>query len=623
MNFLYPAFLVGGLAVAIPIALHFLRRDVAPEVPFSAVRLLQRSPVARSKRRQLRDLLLLAARVAALLLLAAAFARPYIAGASGSSMLRIVAIDRSFSMGAPGRFAHALDLARRAIDDASAGERVALVAFDDSADLLAPPGPASAAKAALENVRAGFGGTRYRAVFAKAAELAGADSGRMILISDLQRAGWEREQRAVLPDALALELEDVGPPPANLSLEAIRVDSDQVVASIHNSGAGARTGRVRVERDGRIAATADYNATPEGTTEVPIRYKAPATGSITVVLDDQQGFAADNARYVVLDPAGHSTILVVTSGGNDSGLYVARVLGATRDRGNDEQRVEAQVVSSEAVAREQDGRRVELAKCSTVILLSTRGLERRAWDSLAAFVRSGGGLVVAAAPDVDPAVLSSIFNWRPALVADPAPPGQDVALSPTDVRHPIFRPFGTLTANLGQVRFERTWRVKSDGWEVVARFTDGSPALLERREDRGRVLLFASDLDRRWNDFPLHPAFVPFTLETLRYAAGAPDHGRDYVVGASPAPAEADARPGIYRASGDGRAVAVNVDTRESDGAAMPPTEFAAMVEHVSRTTTAGPDPRAQQVEARQSYWQYGLLLMMAALVAESLVGRR
>jgi hypothetical protein len=31
---------------------------------------------------------------------------------------------------------------------------------------------------------------------------------------------------------------------------------------------------------------------------------------------------------------------------------------------------------------------------------------------------------------------------------------------------------------------------------------------------------------------------------------------------------------------------------------------------------------RAMQVEARQGFWQYGLLLMLAALVAESFVGR-
>jgi hypothetical protein len=33
-------------------------------------------------------------------------------------------------------------------------------------------------------------------------------------------------------------------------------------------------------------------------------------------------------------------------------------------------------------------------------------------------------------------------------------------------------------------------------------------------------------------------------------------------------------------------------------------------------------DARARQIEARQHYWQYGLLLMLAALVAESFVGR-
>src|SRR4029450_7879534 len=135
MNFLYPAFLIGALAVAVPIVLHFLRREVAPEVPFSAVRLLHRSPVARSRRRRLRDLLLLAARVIALLLLAAAFARPYIIGAASTSAVRVVAIDRSFSMDAPGRFQRALDLARRSIDDASAGERGAVVAFDDHAEV--------------------------------------------------------------------------------------------------------------------------------------------------------------------------------------------------------------------------------------------------------------------------------------------------------------------------------------------------------------------------------------------------------------------------------------------------------------------------------------------------------
>jgi hypothetical protein len=609
MSFLYPAFLLGALTVTIPIVLHFLRRDVAPEVPFSAVRLLRRSPVARSRRRTLRDLLLLAARIAALLLLATAFARPYIAGASGSSTVRIVAIDRSFSMGTPGRFAHALELARRAVDEAGPGERVAIVGFDDRADAIAPPGPAAAARAALVGLEPGFGATRYEAVLAKAAEIAGGDSGRLIVVTDLQRAGWEGEHRAVLPAGLALDVRDVGAPPDNLSVTGLRTASDRVVASIRNAGREPRRGQVRVERDGRAVASAPYVAPPDSTTDVPIAYRVPENGSIAVSVDDAEGFVADNTRFAVLEPAAHQAALLVTSGAADSGFFVARALAATADR--DDQRIDARIVASTSFGRE------ELGKYSAVVMLSTRGLERRAWESFAAFTRSGGGLLIAGSPDVEAVVVSTMFNWHPAMAGTET--ASAVALSATDLRHPIFRPFGSLAANLGQVHFDRAWRLNADGWDVAARFTDGSPALLERREGQGRVVLFASDFDRRWNDFPLHPVFVPFALEAVRYVSGARDRGRDYLVGASPEGSRA--RPGVYRAKADGRAIAVNIDTRESASAVVRPDEFAAMVERVS-PVSAATTVRAQQIEAAQNYWQYGLLLMLAALIAESFVGR-
>jgi hypothetical protein len=210
-----------------------------------------------------------------------------------------------------------------------------------------------------------------------------------------------------------------------------------------------------------------------------------------------------------------------------------------------------------------------------------------------------------------------MFNWHPAMAGTEI--ASAIAVSATDLRHPIFRPFGSLAANLGQVHFDRAWRLNADGWDVAARFTDGSPALLERREGQGRVVVFASDFDRRWNDFPLHPAFVPFAIESVRYVSGARDRGRDYLVGVSPD--GSDARPGVYRAKADGRAIAVNVDTRESATAVVPPDEFVAMVERVS-PVSAATGARAQQIEARQNYWQYGLLLMLATLIAESFVGR-
>lgn len=616
MRFLYPAFLVGAIAVAIPVVLHFLRRDIAPEIRFSAVRLLERSPVARSRRRRLRDLLLLAARAAALLLLAGAFARPYVAGASAAASIRIVALDRSFSMGAPGRFERGLELARQAIADAGSTERVALVAFDEAVVVVAEPGLPAEAETALKNVRPGFAATNYPAVFAKAAELAGDAAGRLIIVTDLQRSGWRGEQQGVLPAGLELEVRDAGALSGNVAVTAVRPTASAIIASIQNTGPNARRGEARVERDGRITASAPYSVAAAATIDVEIPYRVPATGSIAVSIADDGGIPADDRRFAILDPAPHPTVLLVTSGANESGFYVAHALAATSDEAA--ARLDARSVASASLSREMEARTVDLAGVSAVVLLSTRGLERRAWESLAAFVRTGGGLLIAGSPDVDPAVISSMFDWQPALdVAAAAVDG--AALSPTDVRHPIFRPFGALTANLGQVRFERAWRIKGAGWNVVGRFTDGSPAMLERSEGSGRVLLFASDIDGRWNDFPRHPVFVPFALETLRYAAADRDRGREYVIGTEPT--GTGPQPGIYRTA-DGRTVALNVDSRESATAALDAAAFQRMVERVKPAGGSVIDLRAQQVEGRQRYWQYGLLLMLAALVAESFVGR-
>ena len=56
---------------------------------------------------------------------------------------------------------------------------------------------------------------------------------------------------------------------------------------------------------------------------------------------------------------------------------------------------------------------------------------------------------------------------------------------------------------------------------VVARLTDHTPLLLDKKIGEGRVLLFTSGLDNLTNDFPLHPAFVAFVEQTARYLSGA------------------------------------------------------------------------------------------------------
>jgi hypothetical protein len=618
MSFLYPAFLIGAVAIAVPIVLHLLRREVAPEVPFTAVRLLQRSPVERVHRRRLRDLLLLAARVIALVLLAASFARPYLQGAA-PARVRLVAIDRSYSMGGPDRFDRARSMARSAIEDATAGERVALMAFDDRAEVLAEPGGKAEARAALEGVRPGFGGTRYRAVFDKALEVAGGAIGHLVLITDLQSSGWERDVSAALPAGWQMEVMDVGAVAANLTVAAATVEPNRVVASIRNAGPTARTGRVRLELDARPVAGADFNIRPGETASVPIAWRPPATGALAVAIDDASGLEADNTRYLVLGARGASRVLVL-AGGAQSGLYLTRALETSAGESKGDASLEERYIDVEVTtgARLSSMGADEMFKYPSVALLSTRGLERRAREALVSHTRGGAGLLIAASPDLDLSVLSTMTDWQPPLSA--AEEGaQPLTLAATDPRHPIFRPFGTLAANLGQVRFPRAWRVAPEGWSVIARFSNGTPALLERSLGEGRVLLFASDLDRQWNDFPLHPSFVPFAIETARYTAGDRRRSRDYAVG--DAPPGAGPGPGVFRTS-DNRVVSVNVDTSEGRLDRNTVQEFSERVERPPVAPGRAAALQARQTEARQSYWQYGLLVMIAALVAESFVGR-
>jgi hypothetical protein len=613
MSFLYPAFLAGAVAIAVPIVLHLLRRSVAPEVPFTAVRLLRRSPVERAERRRLRDLLLLAARIVALLLLAAAFARPYLRGAD-PARLRIVAIDRSYSMGGSGQFARALDLARAAVDKTGSSEQVAIVAFDDRAEVLAMPGGRADARASLDSLTPGFGATRYAAVVQKAAELAAGMTGTLAIVTDLQRAGWERELPPPLPEGWQMEILDAGSAAQNVAVTAVAIQPERIVVSVRNGGSEARSGRVRATLDGRAVADADYSVPPGGDVAIPIAWRPPDTGALAVSIDDPEGLEADNVRYVPLGARGMSKALVVTSEAR-SGLYLSRALETAA---GEERAIGAEVVpTSRLTGMTLD----QMSTYPVLALLSTRGLERRARETLAAYLRGGGGLLVAGGADVEAAVVAALVDWRPpwsAVEQDATP----LTLTATDLRHPIFRPFGALAANLGQVRFDRTWRVSPDGWSIVAQFSNGTPAMLERSLGSGRVLLFASDIDRRWNDFPLHPAFVPFALETVRYIAesGSSRAGsRELTV--AEAPASVGPKPGVHRIA-DGRTVAVNVDAREAMLARLTPEAFDEMIRRTASTAAKPAELQARQAEARQSLWLYGLMVMIAALVAESFVGR-
>lgn len=617
MAFLAPLFLVGLLAAAIPLVLHLFHRRPEPVIEFAAVRYLRRAPADHARRRRLRELVLLALRATALLLLAVAFARPYFDGAAvaGTGGTTVVLVDTSASLSAPGQFERARARAAEAVRAAPATHAVGLVAFGASVDVVAPPSADRAtATAAVAALRPGAGATRYRTALGRAAELLEGRPGRLVVVTDLQESGWEAGHSIGVPEAAEVVIDDIGAPPGNLAVTALRLDGGQAVAVVQNFSSEPVKEQVTFTRDGRPVGAVMVALPANGSVDARIPFVPAGTApqSLAATVGDRAGYAADNARYTIANAVSAPAVLAVTASGQPSeSFFLERaVTVADADRGF---RFVARGGPAFAAMRPGD-----LAAFDVVAILGTRGIDRRGRDLLAGYVRSGGGLLLTAGPDVDPAVLQTVLKdvvhttWSPGRA-------RAVVFAPDDSRHPVFRAFGG-AGTLGDVTFRRTAAVTAPaGAVVVARYSDGTPALVEERVGDGRLLVFASDLNDRWNDFPLQPAFVPFVHELLHYLAAPRARRSEYLVGELPV--AAGRSPGVI--SHAGRSVAVNVDVRESDPRPMTGEAFLAGVERLHEAAASRAGARVREREDGQRLWQIVLLLMAATLAVEGVLGRR
>ena len=629
MSFLAPLFLVGALAAGIPIVLHLLKREPERHVKFSAVKLLRAAPVEHAHKRHLRELLLLALRITALLLLALAFARPFLtsAASAASSRLTVVALDTSMSMSAPGRFDTAHRLAQTALDKA-AGGAAAVIAFADTATVVSQPsGDLAPARAAVDSAKPGAGSTSYRSALNAAASLFRGRRGTLVVVTDLQAGGWDAGDRVTLPASATVEIADVGAAPDNLAVTTVRVDDGRVVASVRNDGAQPRDAHVVLNASGSAGDAS--STTKSGETVVPVAahqsadvsFAIPSGRWATVVVDDDRGIAADNTRYLVLDANSRPSILVVTARGDLSreGFYVHQALVASAD---DNRGYEVEGVAGAELQKWDQPR---FNAHSAVVLLSTRGLDVHGRSLLAEYVKQGGGVLIATGPDVEGAVVQeALGDSRVSML--PPEKARDTpvrTLAPADVRHPLFRELGG-RSSLSLVKFKQLATLRSNGCPTLARFTTGEAALVDCELGAGRALVFASDLDNRWNDFPLHATFVPFVHEAVRYLSGG-RRSSDYLIAQVPpgVPAVPGVAPFTSVQGAAPRLVAVNVDPAESDPARLTADEFQTAVTRLQDGPAENRQVEAKQQEESQHLWQYVLGVMIAMLIVESALAAR
>jgi len=628
VSFLSPLFLLGAMTAAIPIALHLLHREPEVRVRFAAVKLLRHAPVEDARRRRLREWLLLALRVAALVLVAFAFARPFFAtsAAGGSGRVTVIALDTSLSLSAPGQFARAKALAREAIGRAPAGDLVGVLTFADAAHVAATPSTDRAlAVAAVEAASPGFGATHYGVALGAASQMiegGGGSSATIVVVTDLQASGWEAAGHVAVPATSRVQVADVGAPPPNLAVTGTRLQGNRVTATVRNDGARERDAHARLTVDGRAVSEAVASIGPHQSAEIELAGARGDTASVSV--DDDSGVQGDNVRFLVLGNTGLPSVLIVTTNGDltRDAFYLQQALLAAS---SDEASYQVDGVPGAQVGSQDAAR---LQRRAAVVLSSTRGLDARGREMLAGYVRRGGGVLVTAGPDIDGDTVAEILGGAATIAPASARPAESMtrSLSPADVRHPVFQAFGSRAATLGLATFRQVVPIAGQNCQTVAQFTTGEPALIDCGVGGGRALVFASDLDNRGNDFPLHGTFVPFLHEAIRYLAGGRAQGDEYLVG--DAPPGIRPVPGIASVAGPdaqaaARPIAINVDPREADLERVTEQEFQAGVDRLKEAGRVEGQLKASQQEGRQHVWQYLLLLAAAVLATESFVSTR
>ena len=200
MGFLTPLFLIALAGLAIPVLIHLTRQEKGKPLRFPSLMFLKRIPFEETSRRRIRHWLLLVMRLAALALLVAAFARPFVRGGALASVGGpgpeevVILLDRSYSMDLGDNWAQAIAHAKAVAGALRPQDRISLVTFSETPHLLhrSTNDPARVA-ATLDTLRTGSLATRIGpAVKLARSTLAASElpRQRVVVISDFQRTGW-------------------------------------------------------------------------------------------------------------------------------------------------------------------------------------------------------------------------------------------------------------------------------------------------------------------------------------------------------------------------------------------------------------------------------------------------
>jgi len=648
VSFLFPLYLLGAAAIAVPILLHLRRRPPKEHVEFSSLMFLEKSPERVTRRTRLEHWLLLALRCLALILLALAFGRPFLASvklpSERTQLTRaVILVDRSASMQREGLWAAALTAAREAIERFENSDEIAIAFFDEkldlAADLPALAGLGSGTRVTTFNnlVAKDFANPSWRSTdlgtaMGQAANLllsadttVAADHREIVLISDFQE-GAKRDRLNENPWSADVSVRCVPvsvEKPGNLSLALAatpprsNINEAEVYRVRITNSADSDSAKVTLAWKGFAAAVETLVAPGTGRIlSSPPRPPGAERGTL-IVTGDAHNF--DNEVHV--SPVQPRPLRILFLGAEKDAESAGSPLFYLRRAMQPTPALTPIVSTSETLAG------ADLTKNEVVVVTGAWTPETGA--GLNAFA-SKGGLVLALPSAETTSTSFAALTGQAAWKVSEAQVKDYAMLANLDFDHPVLQPFARAQIrDFTKIRFWKHRKLEmavSETSRVIASFDDKTPAIIEERIGEGAVFAFLAGWKPEESQLALSSKFVPLLYSIFDHAGYSIRSAPTLYVGEN-----AHDKPGFYEEEkgGQKQLVAVNLDPAEGRTFAFDPAvDFAALgiplldgTEKTEGPVLTGSEKvraESEQKEEKQKLWKWLILVALLVLITET-----
>ncbi len=538
MSFLTPLYLFGIITVGLPILLHLVRHQPKNVLLFSALRFLEHKPPQTNRKNKIENWLLLLLRATAVLLLVAAFARPFFKNTdlelttTATTRQTILLIDASSSMRRGTLWTEALQKAEEIIKQAGQNQ-IAVYTFDSGLTAVKALKEATQTESehATQNLRErltkltpGWNATDLGLALTEIASLlqqqvASDPTGTLLqnskieLITDFQAGSqisaltdfsWPEELKVRLH-----QLQTKATSNAGLQLLSLDEQSQPTVRIVNAADSQQEQFTVAYQQHASKPEITQQVYVPRGQSRV-IRMPAlePQQQITQIVLSgDDHDF--DNRLY--LQPREKSNLTIVHYGTPASGstetpdYFAKRAFPATPHR------------EVEFLTIGPDSPQILIAVAKIHLLIISRELSADETALVKRYLQQGG-VVLFSMNDVNSSrtlqpVLSAENNSAPQILTETVDINGYALLTNIDFDHPVFQMFQAPEySDFTQLKFwnyQRLTLPENIPHQILARFDHENPAIVNVSIGEGQLIVMTFGWTPRESQFALSTKFVP------------------------------------------------------------------------------------------------------------------